>query len=59
MSGKITNLRTARKQKARDEKRGKSRAGDGAAGISKPTLTLEKHRQKIENERLDGHKVDD
>ena len=58
MNARIVNLRTRRKQKARDEKL--KAAGDGpAAGVSK----AERDRAKAENrrvrDRLEGGRLDD
>ena len=58
MNARIVNLRTRRKQKARDEKR--KVTGDGPApGVSKG----ERDRAEAENrrvqERLEGHRRDD
>lgn len=58
MNARIVNLRTKRKQKARDEKRNAS--GDRPApGVSR----LERERAEAENQRerdrLDGHRRDD
>ena len=57
MSARIVNLRTRRKQKARDAKR--KETADGAPGVSR----VERARADAENrrarERLEGHRLDD
>lgn len=58
MTARIVNLRTRRKQKARDEKRSAPAEGP-APGVSK----VERERAKAENrrelDRLEGHRRDD
>ncbi len=57
MSARIVNLRTRRKQKARDAKR--KRTAETAPGVSR----TERDRAEAENararEQLDGHRLDD
>jgi hypothetical protein len=57
MSARIVNLRTRRRQKARDAKR--KRTAEAAPGVSR----LERARAEAENrrarERLDSHRLDD
>lgn len=56
MTGKIVNLRTARKQKARASKR---KAGDSAAarhGESAPDKAQREAERALSERRLDGHR---
>ena len=58
MPGKVVNLRTARKQKARADKRA---AGDAAAakhGQTKAVRDLTEARARLDADRLDGHRLD-
>lgn len=56
MSGRVVNLRTRRKQKARDAKR------KVAAGTAPGVSAVERDRAEAENrrarERLEGHRLD-
>jgi len=58
MTGKIVNLRQARKRKARDEKAQKGDANAALHGVSKATVDLAKARSEKSDRDLDGHKRD-
>ena len=57
MNARIVNLRTRRKQKTRDAKR---KAADGPApGVSRAERDRAAAENRIERERLEGHRRDD
>lgn len=54
----VVNLRQARKQKARAEKRELSDARTAVAGVKKPERELASRRIHLAERTLDGHKRD-
>ena len=58
MTGKVVNLRQARKRKARDEKAKQADANSTSHGLSKATVDLAKARSEKTDRDLDGHKLD-
>ncbi len=59
MNARIVNLRTRRKQKARDEVRAAARRRATEFGRSKAERELTRAEAAIEAARLDGHELDD
>ena len=59
MNARIVNLRTARKQKARVSKGEKADRNAVEHGRSRAERKLTDRLNKIEQDRLDGHKRDD
>ena len=57
MAGRVINLRTRRKQKARDEKR--ERPPKEAPGVTKPVRQLARRNRELDEARLDGKRLDD
>lgn len=57
MNGRIVNLRTRRKQKARDAKRAET-AG-AAPGVSRPERARAEAENRRAREQLAGHRLDD
>jgi hypothetical protein len=57
MAARIVNLRTRRKQKARDARREES--ADTAPGVSRPERTRAEAENRLLRERLEGHRLDD
>ena len=57
MSGRIVNLRTRRKQKARDAKRKES--AETAPGVSRPERARTEAENRLLRARLEGHRRDD
>lgn len=57
MNARIVNLRTRRKQKARDEKRKASE--DPAPGVSRSERDRASAENRRERDRLEGHRRDD
>ena len=57
MSARVVNLRTRRKQKARDAKR-KEAAGT-APGVARSERTRAEAENRRARERLEGHRLDD
>jgi hypothetical protein len=57
MAGRIVNLRTRRKQKARDARR--KAAVDPAPGVSRTERARADAENRLLRERLDGHRLDD
>lgn len=56
---KVVNLRTARKQKDRTQKRASVKSGESVSGLSKDERELLEQNKARFNARLDGHKQDD
>lgn len=59
MNARIVNLRTKRKQKARDEKRAKADANAAKHGRTGAEVTRIARSSEIEAHRLDGHRLND
>lgn len=57
--GNIINLRQARKQKTRTEKRETSAAVTAISGVKKSERTRVTHLKAMVDRGLDGHKLDD
>ena len=57
--GNIINLRQARKQKARAEKRDLSDARTAVTGVKMTVRELASRRNGLADRNLDGHKRDD
>lgn len=57
--GNVTNLRTARKQKAREEKRANASAKATLHGESKAERLLRTTRSEAEKRHLDQHYTED
>ena len=57
MNARIVNLRTRRKQKARDDKR--KAADEPAAGVGRAERERAAAENRRERERLEGHRRDD
>lgn len=57
MGGRVVNLRTLRKQQARDLKR--KQKADTAPGVSRPERTRAEAENRRVRNRLDGHRLDD
>ena len=57
MNARIVNLRTRRKQKARDEKRMAPARGP-APGISLATRERAEAERRLQHDRLEGHRLD-
>ncbi|WP_111557543.1 DUF4169 family protein [Paracoccus sediminilitoris] len=55
----VINLRTARKQRDRDQKRSEADASAARHGEAKPVRDLRKANAENDAARLDGHKRDD
>lgn len=58
MNGRIINLRTRRKQKARDDKRAKGNASAARAGASKAERTATDFETARAARHLDDRKID-
>lgn len=58
MTGKVVNLRQARKRKARDAKAKQADENAVSHGLSKETVDLAKARSEKSDRDLDGHKRD-
>ena len=56
MTGKVVNLRRARKHKARAEVRAKADANAARHGEAKPVRSLRQARDELETRRLEGHR---
>jgi len=59
MTGKLVNLRRARKQKARDDARSQADTNAARHGEAKPVRALREAREELEARRLDGHRRED
>lgn len=59
MTGKIVNLRRARKRKAREQARAEADANAARHGQTKAEQTLCEAREDLEARRLDGHRRED
>jgi len=59
MSGKVVNLRRARKQKARASARTEADASAARHGEAKAVRNLREARSDLEARRLEGHRRDD
>jgi len=59
MSGKVVNLRRARKQKARASARTEADANAARHGETKGVRSLRGAQSELEARRLDGHRRDD
>jgi len=59
VSGKVVNLRRARKQKARNADRAAADASAARHGETKAVRDLRAAREEIEARRLEGHRRDD
>ena len=57
--GNVINLRQARKQKARAEKRSISDLRSAVTGVTKSERTRAKHLKDRKDHVLDGHQRDD
>ncbi len=57
MAGRIVNLRTRRKQKARDDRRKES--GGTAPGVSRVERARAEAENRLLHDRLEGHRRDD
>jgi hypothetical protein len=57
MTGKVTNLRRARKRKARAVARTGANANAARHGQTKAARTLRSAQDDLEQRRLDGHKL--
>ena len=58
MTGRVINLRTKRKQKARADKRTEADANARQHGRSKAERELTEAQKRIEVTRLDGHRLE-
>ena len=58
MTGKLVNLRRARKQKARQDARAEADTNAARHGEVKPVRALRAAREELETRRLDGHRRD-
>ena len=58
MTGKVINLRRARKQKAREDARADADTNAARHGEAKPERSLREAREALEVRRLDGHRRD-
>lgn len=56
---RVINLRTARKQRDRDQKRSEADASAARHGEAKPVTDLRKALAEQDARRLDGHRTDD
>ncbi len=56
MTGKVVNLRQARKRKAREDKAKEADANALSHGLSKAAVDLSKARSDKSERDLDGHK---
>lgn len=56
---RVINLRTARKQRDRDQKRSEADASAAKHGEAKPVTDLRKALAEQDARRLDGHQRDD
>jgi hypothetical protein len=59
MTGKIINLRRARKQQARTSARAGADANAARHGEAKPVRSLREAQADLEARRLDGHRRED
>lgn len=59
MTGKLVNLRRARKQKAREDVRAEAGANAARHGVAKAVRSLRQAREAQEARRLDGHRRED
>ena len=59
MSGKVVNLRRARKAKARAEHEAAAEANRVKHGVAKPVRDLAKSRREKDVRAVDAHKLDD
>jgi len=57
VTGKVLNLRRARKQKARDASRAAADANAARHGEAKPARSLREAREALEARRLEGHRL--
>ena len=57
MGARIVNLRTRRKQKARDARRDK--AAQLAPGVTRPERVRAEAENRLMRERLEGHRLED
>jgi hypothetical protein len=57
--GKVTNLRTVRKQTAREEKRATGSENAAKHGTSKAARVLQAAREEQRVRKLDAHKIDE
>jgi hypothetical protein len=58
MSGDVINLRRARKERARREKRERGDMNATVHGVSRAERTLAESRSELEARKLDGHRRD-
>ena len=58
MTGKVVNLRQARKRKVRDEARAQADQNAARHGEAKGARDLRAAREELEARRLDGHRRD-
>jgi len=59
VTGKVVNLRRARKRKARQDARAEADANAARHGEAKPVRSLREAREALEARRLEGHRRDD
>lgn len=59
MTGRIINLRQARKAKARDGKRAEADANAARHGLTKSERATARDEKSRDGRMLDGHKLDD
>ncbi|HSF96418.1 MAG TPA: DUF4169 family protein [Thermohalobaculum sp.] len=59
MSGKLVNLRRARKRKTREDARAEADASAARHGEAKAVKSLRAAREELEARRLDGHRRTD
>ncbi len=59
MTGKVINLRRARKQKVRKNARAEADTNAARHGEAKPVRSLREARDELEARRLEGHRRDD
>jgi hypothetical protein len=59
MTGKVVNLRRARKRKVREQSRAGAEANAARRGESKAGRSLREARDELEARRLEGHRRDD
>jgi hypothetical protein len=57
VTGKVINLRRARKRKARDKARTQADASAARHGEAKPVRSLREAREALEERWLDGHRL--
>jgi len=59
MTGKVINLRHAKKQKARSAARAEADANAARHGEAKPVRSLREAQAELEARRLEGHRRED